>query len=463
MQTSNTITLGVVPVKRSFLDMAEAKRQKDKFMAVIRLIRPDRVKIVDIDDLCENGIACEPVTVPKAINKFTGAGIDALFIPFCDFGEESVAAAIAGTFKLPTLVWGARDEQPNLPDKRGRDTQCGMFAATKVLRRFGVTYSYIYNVATESEEFKSGYLSFIRVVSALKRLKGLRIGKIGERPSPFMSVMTNEADLISRFGISTTPLSPSSIISCGEGLVKNKDPEYLSYYESLKKRFDTKKMKDDDVRKTAWLTIATKRQLEQNNCSAGAFECWSAFSSLAGLTHCVAVGDLTDLGVPLSCECDINGAISMAILQAVDLYDASPFLADLTIRNPENENSELLWHCGPFPYSLKSPSSEAALIAGQEWFELKQGGLTLCRFDDVDGSYSLFAGQGKTTTGPKTIGTYVWLEVDNWKRWEEKLMFGPYIHHVGALYGSYLSVLREIARYLGIAFDNAHEQGIYSL
>lgn len=31
------------------------------------------------------------------------------------------------------------------------------------------------------------------------------------------------------------------------------------------------------------------------------------------------------------------------------------------------------------------------------------------------------------------------------------------------VYGHYLPVLREVSRYLGIHFDNAHEQGIYSL
>ena len=103
------------------------------------------------------------------------------------------------------------------------------------------------------------------------------------------------------------------------------------------------------------------------------------------------------------------------------------------------------------------------LVDGQERFELKQGDLTVCRFDDIDGEYYLFAGEAKTTTGPKTNGTYVWMETDNWKRWEEKLMFGPYIHHLGCVYGHYLPVLREVSRYLGIHFDNAHEQGIYSL
>jgi L-fucose isomerase-like protein len=175
------------------------------------------------------------------------------------------------------------------------------------------------------------------------------------------------------------------------------------------------------------------------------------------------LGDITDEGVPLACECDINGAISQAILRAVNLYDEPVFLADLTIRNPENENSELLWHCGPFPYSLKAAESAAALVGGQEQFRLKDGDLTLMRFDDIDNKYVMFAGQGKTTTGPETMGTYAYLEVDDWKRWEEKLVFGPYIHHIGGVYGKYLPALREAARYLGIAFDDAHEQGVYSL
>ena len=135
----------------------------------------------------------------------------------------------------------------------------------------------------------------------------------------------------------------------------------------------------------------------------------------------------------------------------------------MTIRHTKNDNAELLWHCGPFPYSLKAPEAKASMVGGQERFELKQGNLTIARFDDIDGKYSLFAGEGKTTTGPETNGTYVWLEVDNWKRWEEKLIFGPYIHHVGGVYGNYLPVLREIARYLEVEFDNAHEQGVYSL
>ena len=90
------VVLGVAPTKRSFLSMEEAKRQKDKFMARIRAIKPEAVEIIDVDELCENGIMWDTAKIPAVVEKFRRVGIDALFLPFCDFGEEQVVAQIAG-------------------------------------------------------------------------------------------------------------------------------------------------------------------------------------------------------------------------------------------------------------------------------------------------------------------------------------------------------------------------------
>ncbi len=457
------IVLGVAPVKRSFLSMEEAKRQKDRFMGVIRTIRPETVTLVDIDDVCENGIAFSPETVPKVIKKFREKDIDALFIPFCDFGEEQAAAQIAAAFRIPVLVWGARDERPNTFEARGRDTQCGMFAATKVMRRYGVKYSYIYNVEAESSIFKAGYEKFIRVSAVVRDLRTLRIAKIGERPSPFMSVMTDEANLLRHIGAVTVPVSPAEVARRVMAILEENGEPLNEYCANLKARFNRSTPAEDEVRKIAAAAIAVEGLLKENDCSVGAFECWSAFPELIGVCPCAVLGELADKGMPLACETDVNGSVTLAALRACNLYESAEFLADLTIRHPENDNGELLWHCGPFPYSLKGADSQAAIIDAQESFELRQGELTVCRLDDIDGKYYLFAGEAGTTKGPKTTGTYVWMEVDDWKNWEEKLMFGPYIHHLGVTYGSYLPVLREAARYLDIEFDSAHEPGIRSL
>lgn len=239
-------------------------------------------------------------------------------------------------------------------------------------------------------------------------------------------------------------------------------PRLQDYVANVKQRMDASGMKEEAVERAAAAKLAIQDLMEEKHCAAGAMECWSAVTVL-GAPVCMALGELSDEGLPVSCETDVNGAVTMAMLQAVTLGKEACFLADLTIRHPQNDNAELLWHCGPFPYSLKDSSSVARLVQGQERFELKKGPITVCRFDDMDGKYYLFGGEGKGVDGPETNGTYVWFETNNWKMWEEKLMFGPYIHHVGGIYGNYKKVLREAARYLGMIFDDADEQGVYSL
>ena len=452
------VTLGVLPTRRGMLDLETATREKEKFMAVIREIKPEVVTLVDVDDICTNGIIENEAYSPAVVEKFRKANVDAIFVPFCDFGDEGSVADVVSKFQVPVLVWGARDERPNTLEARGRDTQCGMFAATKVLRRYGVTYSYIFNVAADTEEFRQGFENFIRVACIVKDVRGLRIGKIGEHPSPFRSVMTNETKLMKDFGAQTVAIAPLVVQMTVEKILAEKSDEFERTLKDLKERMDCSAMADEDVERLVAFKMALLEVLAQNHCNVAAIECWPTCAMMK-LPACAVIGELTDMGIPVSCETDINGAITMAILRACTLGEQAEFLADLTIRHPENDNAELLWHCGPFPYSLKAAESKARIVGGQEQFELKQGDLTVCRFDEIDGEYYLFAGEARTTTGPETMGTYVWMETDNWKKWEEKLMFGPYIHHLGGIYGKMFPVLKEAARYLGVKLDSVEECG----
>ena len=474
--TSMTLTLGVAPIKRQFLSMQVAKEQKDAFMAVIKAIQPDVVKIVDLDDLCENGIACEGGTVDQAIGKFIDNRVDAIFLPFCDFGEETVAAGIASKFQVPVLVWGARDKYPNSFEQRGRDTQCGIIAATKVLRRSGVKYSYIVNCDADSDKFRKGYESFLRVAMVVKTMKNLKVAQIGNRPVPFMSVIANEGELVEKFGIQCIPLSLPDIAQQADKLVADGDAELTAYYDEFTQRVDCSpmvqaandpanpmrsQMKDGVIRSLAQ-TLAIRDAIKKAGCSCASLSCWPSSKIWRGIP-CIAIGELSSQGIPISCEGDINGAITLAILNACGLGKDPQFFADLTIRHPENDNAELLWHCGPFPYALKSESSHASMVNFNGCWELRKGEITICRLDCINGEYYLFAGEGKATDGPATTGTYVWFETDNWEQWEEKLVFGPYIHHVGGIYGTYLPVLREAARFLNVRFDTPGMPEVHSL
>jgi hypothetical protein len=98
-------------------------------------------------------------------------------------------------------------------------------------------------------------------------------------------------------------------------------------------------------------------------------------------------------------------------------------------------------------------------LNGNATWEMKQGDITMIRLDEIDGKYFMFGGECKTTTGPETTGTYVWVEVVDWMKWEEKLMFGPYIHHVVGVYGNYFDIFREVARYMKVNFDTVDDKG----
>ena len=263
------VRLGVAPTKRGFLSMEEAKRQKDWFMAVIRAVKPESIHIVDIDDICENGILFETEKILPVVEKFRDARIDALFLPHCDFGEEQCAAGVAAALQIPTLMWGPRDERPNTDQSRGRDTQCGMFACTKVLRRFGVTYSYIWNCETESQDFRQGFLRFIQTAAVVKTVRSLRIAKFGARPQPFMSVMANEGDLATRLGVTVVPISPHAVAARADRLQTEAPKVYCDYREELRARFDVSRTPGETVDRIAALRLAAR--------------CWASWETRACL------------------------------------------------------------------------------------------------------------------------------------------------------------------------------------
>ena len=444
---ADKVKIGVVPMHRDFLSMEEAARQKRLFMAAIGRVRPDAASLVDIDDIGENGILCRTADVDRAVAKMKAAGVDALFLPFCGFGEEVVAARVAAALNVPTLVWGARDERPNSDFSRGRDTQCGIFAATMAMARFGVPYSYIYSVPSDSDEFSAGFERFIRVAAVVKSLKGLKIAQIGQRPASFMSVIASEAALMEKFGIEVIPLGVGTVLRKMEEIKKD-ESRIKACVDDLRSKVDTSKMSEDGIISMAAFKLALKASISELNCRGAALECWSAFPAVLGVMPCFMVGELTDEGFPISCETDINGAITSVMLEAAALGDSVSFFADLTIRHPENDNAELLWHCGPFPYSLRDPDSTPFLLDGRGRFPLKKGAITIARLGDMNGDFRITAVEGKAVDGPPTTGTYVYFETGNWKRVEEKFVFGPYIHHVSGCYGQYARCLQEATRFI---------------
>ena len=117
-----------------------------------------------------------------------------------------------------------------------------------------------------------------------------------------------------------------------------------------------------------------------------------------------------------------------------------------------------LQHCGPWPISVarETPKLTYPLAfshPGSITAEAKRGEVTLARFDGDNGEYSMLLGKAKGVDGPKGMGTYLWIEVENIKRLEAKIVEGPYIHHCVGIHKDVVPVLYEACKYMGITPD----------
>ena len=194
------------------------------------------------------------------------------------------------------------------------------------------------------------------------------------------------------------------------------------------------------------------------SCNAIAIQCWNALQGEIGIMPCAANSLLNEEGIPVVCETDIHGAITALLVEAAGRNDKRSFFADWTVRHPDNENGELLQHCGPWPISVaqEKPTIGYPLAfshPGAVEAQAKLGEMTLARFDGDNGEYSLLLGNAKGVKGPYTKGTYVWVEVQNLKRLEAKIVEGPYIHHCVGIHENVVPVLYEACKYIGIAPD----------
>ena len=447
------IKLGFAPTRRSIFSAPDALKYR-KLTA--KRLEELGVSFVDIDDINDEGLLYNENDRLKIAEKFKAAKIDGLFLPHCNFGTEYECARLAKELNVPVLLWGPLDERPDEDGVRLRDTQCGLFATGKVLRRFRVPFTYLTNCRLEDPVFERGLHDFLSVCNVVKTFRHIRILQIGPRPFDFWSTMCNEGELLERFNVQLAPV-PLPELTAEVAKAKAEKAQVAETIAYIRQNMEVK-VKEDELENVAGLYAAMLRLLEKYHCNAGAIQCWNALQAELGIMPCAANALLNDKGIPMVCETDIHGAITALLVEAAALDGTRSFFADWTIRHPDIANGELLQHCGPWPISVAKERPKLTYplafdYPGSLTAEAKHGEVTLARFDGDNGEYSLLLGNAKGVEGPACMGTYLWIEVENIKRLEAKIVEGPYIHHCVGIHKNVVPVLYEACKYLGIKPD----------
>ena len=389
-----SVKIGFAPTRRSIFSAPDAVKYANLTRERLKELG---VEFVDITDINEEGLFYDEADREKIQEKFRRENVKGIFFPHGNFGTEYVCARLAKEMGLPVLLWGPRDERPDENGVRLRDSQCGLFATGKVLRRFGVPFTYMTNCRLTDPEFERGIKDFLAVCNVVDTFRHTRILQIGPRPFDFWSTMCNEGELLEKFNIQLSPIPL---------------PELTAEMKKVK-------AEGSEVEKV------------------------------------VAYCD-TNMCVKIKPE-ELENVAALKV-EAAGRNDKRSFFADWTVRHPDNENGELLQHCGPWPISVaqEKPTIGYPLAfshPGAVEAQAKLGEMTLARFDGDNGEYSLLLGNAKGVEGPYTKGTYVWVEVQNLKRLEAKIVEGPYIHHCVGIHENVVPVLYEACKYIGIAPD----------
>jgi L-fucose isomerase-like protein len=441
--------LGVAPTRR---DCFPANLGKEIMKKTRELAKKYNVTLVTIDKATREGLLVDNDEIPAIVDCFRAGGVDAVFVPHANFGQEEAVAKLCKAMGKPVLLWGPRDPAPkgvvDQMEDRKYDVQCGLFATGKALLSYDVPFTYVENCWIDSPALDRGFGDFIRTVCAARAVKGARVAQLSVRPWQFLTVKYNEAELLEKFGIEVVPVESTNIIKEIEGILKGEAKAVSAKLAEWKKKLDLSAESDDVQRKLAAAVIGIRRLVERNGCGVTAGECWAMLQNSFGINACFVWGALFDEGIPVTCETDVLGAIGCGMMYGAARGDTVPFFADITVRHPTNDNAELLWHCGPFPPSL-AKDKRPRVVGCKGQFELKGGDLTILRMGYLKGRYTMFADELHSTDGPKTNGTYIWVEADDWSKWERKFVTGPYIHHVTGAHGKYKAVIHEALKYVG--------------
>ncbi len=444
--------LGLCPIGKFVFSHEDALRHKRRLQD---LLRRWSIATVDLEGVLPDGMIRDQSQVAAAVAHFRKHTLDGLFMPHCNFGTEGAVGVLGRELGLPVLLWGPRDGAPEADGTRLRDSLCGLMASSKVLHKLGVPFSYIANCRPEEAPLRDGVQRFVRAAHAARALRqGMRIGHIGQRIDFFWTTIISESELLERFRVEVQPVDMVLFIRDVRQRAAEGAATYAAEVAALRRDWDIEGMEDGQLAAILALRDQVFALADDQGLDAIAIQDFDSLIAEFG-AYCLLANSLIAERLPLAMESDIHGAIS-TLLASRAAGGRPAFLADVTTRHPEDDNGVLLWHCGA-PLSMLRPGCRPRLgrhwilpspVSGMTHFPLREGPITVARFDGDRGLYKLAVGQGVSMDGPDTQNNYVWMRVDDWPHWERTLIEGPWIHHTAMTYAHSAAVLEQMCRFV---------------
>lgn len=475
MKNMPKVKIGIVAVSRDcFPESLSVNRRK-------ALIESYKAKYGEEDIYeCPVCIVESEIHMVQALEDVKKNGCNALVVYLGNFGPEISETLLAKHFDGPSMFVAAAEESgDNLIQGRG-DAYCGMLNASYNLKLRNIkAYIPEYPVGT-AEECADMIHEFVPIARAIVGLKSLKIISFGPRPLNFLACNAPIKQLYN-LGVE---IEENSELDLFEAFNKHADdPRIPEVVKDMEAELGAGNMKPEILPKLAQYEITLLDWVEEHKgyreYVAIAGKCWPAFQTQFGFVPCYVNSRLTGMGIPVSCEVDIYGALSEFIgtcvsddvVTLLDINNTVP--ADMYKESIEgkfpytHKDTFMGFHCGnTCSKKLAACSMKYQMIMARALPEevtqgtlegdILPGDITFYRLQSTaDCKLRAYIAQGEVlpvaTKSFGGIGIFAIPEMGRFYR--HVLIEGNYPHHGAVAFGNFGKALFEVFKYIGVEVD----------
>ncbi len=384
--------------------------------------------------------------------------IDGILVTLPNFGDER---AVADTIRMselsvPVLVHAYPDDLTKLNIGNRRDSFCGKLSVCSNLDQYGIPFSLtrLHTVSPYSDDFSKDLDWFLGVCRVIKGLKGVKIGAIGARTTPFKTVRFSEK-LLEINGISVETVDLSEIIGKAERL-KDSDDSVQSKLKSIISYAETEGIPEDSLIRMAKLSFSIESWIKDNGIHASTLRCWPELQEYFNVMPCYIMSMLSESLSPCACEVDVMGALAMYTLQLASGIPSGLF--DWNNNYGDDPDKLILFHCSNYPKSMlaeprMSYNDIDANVRGtvEKSYgtcvgKLRPSPITFARIatNDIAGTIVAYVGEGEITDDP--LDTFGGVGVARINGLQELLRFmckNGFEHHVAISQSNVADILYE--------------------
>ncbi|MCM8777160.1 MAG: L-fucose/L-arabinose isomerase family protein [Candidatus Omnitrophica bacterium] len=380
-----------------------------------------------------------------------------------NFGDETGAVEALKEAGVPILIQAYPDELDKMSPALRRDAFCGKFSIMDVFCQYGIPFTALkpHTVHPQSPKFAENIDYFDRMCRVVNGMKGMIVGAIGARTTPFKTVRIDELAL-QKNGITMETFDLLSIFHRMEK-IEMSDSKVIEKYKMFNGYADWKGVPKKAFENIVKLSVIIDEMIEEYGFNAVAIRCWIEMQEVLGISPCVILSELNNRGIPAACEVDIGNAVTMFVLSRASGKPAA--CLDWNNNYGEEEDKCILFHCGPVPADMmagKGKITDHAILAnsagegkgyGCNTGRITPGPFTFGSMLTLDGELEFYLGEGRFTDDPipdDFFGCAGVAEIENLQDVLQTIGYRGHRHHTSVTPGNILSPVKEaFERYLG--------------